>query len=65
VAKSLTDKEKDFLLSFVEGKPNRQNFDYSSYPAVKWKLININRLKEVNPTKHKEGVTKLANFLAQ
>ncbi|MDR1226812.1 MAG: nucleotidyl transferase AbiEii/AbiGii toxin family protein [Prevotellaceae bacterium] len=65
VGKSLTNKEKDFLLSFVEGKPNWQDFDYSSYPAVKWKLININRLKEINPTKHKESVNKLAIFFTQ
>ena len=63
VSSSLTDKEKDFLLSFVEGNPNWKDFDYSNYPAIKWKLLNINKLKQENPAKHRESVKKLENFL--
>ena len=42
----LTDSEKEFLLSFVSGTPNWKDFDYSKYPAIKWKQLNINRLKQ-------------------
>jgi len=60
---TLTDSEKDFLLSFVEGNPNWKYFDYSSYPAIKWKQLNIKKLKETNSIKFKESVRKLENIL--
>jgi predicted nucleotidyltransferase component of viral defense system len=63
VISSLNDNEKDFLLSFVEGNPNWKDFDYSKYPAIKWKQLNINKLKQSNPVKHRESVKKLENFL--
>ena len=59
---SLTDKEKDFLLSYAEGNPNWENFDYSKYPAIKWKQLNINTLKRENPIKFRESIKKLENL---
>ena len=56
---SLTDSNKLFLLSFANGTPDWADFDYSNYPAVKWKLLNINKLKMINSTKHIESVKKL------
>ena len=61
---SLTDNEKSFLLSFVEGSPNWKDFDYSKYPAIKWKQLNINKLKEDNSTKFRESVRKLENLIS-
>ena len=63
VNNSLTDKEKDFLLSFAEGNPDWKDFDYSKYPAIKWKQLNIKNLKQNNPIKFKESIKKLEDLL--
>lgn len=63
IQKSLTDSEKEFLLSFVSGNPNWKDFDYSKYPAIKWKQLNINKLKQENPIKFSESVRKLEDLL--
>jgi len=62
IQKSLTESEKEFLLSFVSGNPNWKNFDYSKYPAIKWKQLNINKLKQGNPIKFNESVRKLEDL---
>lgn len=63
IQKSLTDSEKEFLLSFVSGNPNWKDFDYSRYPAIKWKQLNINKLKQENSSKFSESVRKLEDLL--
>lgn len=63
IQKSLTGKEKEFLLSFASGNPNWKDFDYSKYPAIKWKQLNINKLKQENPIKFSESVRKLEDLL--
>ena len=63
IQETLTDSEKEFLLSFVSGNPNWENFDYSKYPAIKWKQLNIKKLKEENPIKFRESVRKLEDLL--
>jgi len=62
IQKALTDREKEFLLSFVSGNPNWKNFDYSKYPAIKWKQLNINKLRQENTIKFRESVRKLENL---
>lgn len=59
IQKSLTDSEKEFLLSFASSNPVWKDFDYSVYPAVKWKLLNISKLKRENPIKFRESVERL------
>lgn len=59
VNSSLTKEDKAFLLSIEKGEPNWNEYDFSQFPAVKWKLQNINTLKEQNPVKHKEFYEKL------
>ena len=63
IQKSLINSEKEFLLSFVSGSPNWKDFDYSKHPAIKWKQLNINKLKQENPTKFRENVRKLEDLL--
>ena len=58
VNNGFTDEDKDFLISFEEGNPDWTKCcagDLSEYPSVKWKLMNIEKLKSKNPTKHKDG----------
>ena len=63
---SMTETDREFLLSFENGEPDWEKCcagDLSRYPSVKWKLQNIAKLKMSNPQKHKEGVEKLRAFL--
>lgn len=60
---SLTKKDKDFLLSFAKGEPDWGKVDYGKYPAVRWKLLNINKLKESNAQKFKEQIAGLKQIL--
>ena len=65
VNNGFTDEDKDFLISFEEGNPDWTKCcagDLSEYPSVKWKLMNIEKLKSKNPTKHKQGIDKLHEF---
>jgi predicted nucleotidyltransferase component of viral defense system len=54
IKRSLTEKEREFLLVFSKGEPVWDTVDYSMYPAVRWKLINIRELKNNNPQKYRE-----------
>ena len=62
IQESLTDSDKEFLLSFVSGNPDWKDFDYSKYPAIKWKRLNINELKQNNPIKFRESVRKFEDL---
>ena len=59
-----SDKDKKFILSFKQGKPDWSLFvkDISQYPSIKWKLNNITNLLNNNPAKHQEMVEKLENL---
>jgi hypothetical protein len=59
VNKSLTDKDKAFLLAFTKGEPVWNEIDYSMFPAVRWKLLNIRKLRDSNPQKYKEQIELL------
>jgi hypothetical protein len=45
----------------VQGNPDWKDCNYSKYPAIKWKQLNINELKQANPFKFSESVRKLKN----
>lgn len=58
----LTEIDKEFLLSFEQGSPNWSLCcagNLSAYPSVQWKLLNIRKLKQLNPKKFQEGIDKL------
>jgi Domain of unknown function (DUF1814). len=63
VNESLTKEDKEFLLAFSKGEPAWTNVDYSKYPAIKWKLLNINKLREGDFCKHTEQVNLLQQTL--
>lgn len=52
IHQNLTDKDREFLLSFGAGTPNWKIYDFEHFPAVKWKLQNLTKLKNSNPEKH-------------
>ena len=60
-----TQQDFDFLLSFKSGKPDWElalDSNIANLPAVKWKLININKM---NGDKKAQAVDKLTNVLTQ
>ena len=59
IHENLTDEDREFLLSFENGSPDWGLFDFKDFPAVQWKLQNVNKLKETNPDKHGETLKKL------
>lgn len=63
INESLTLEDKKFLLAFSKGEPDWRKVDYSKYPAIKWKLLNINKLKEQNPQKFTEQINILEQIL--
>ena len=65
---ALTETDKDFIISFENGTPDWSKCcagDLSNYPSVKWKLNNINKLKETNLKKHQNGVERLIQFFGR
>ena len=59
----LTDDDKRFLVSFEKGEPDWDSVEYgyfAEYPSVKWKLLNIAKLKKDNPAKLQSGAKKLS-----
>ena len=68
VNSSLTDTDKEFLLSFEMGEPDWDKCsvgDLSKYPSVQWKLLNIDTLKKSNIKKFNQGITKLRTYLGK
>ena len=63
VKKALTGDEKKFLLSFKNRHPERKHLNLdgiNKLPAVKWKIINLARMK---PELHKKAYEKLEKYL--
>ncbi len=63
---NLNATDREFLLSFESGSPEWDkccNGDLSGFPAIQWKLKNIQNLKDTNSSKFNEGVEKLRKFL--
>lgn len=63
INKSLDYSKKQFLLSFKSINPNWQLLglpDIQHLPAVKWKLLNLKKMKQ---KKHTEAIIKLESVL--
>lgn len=66
INKRLTDNDKKFLVSFETGEPQWDLFPYTvlkDLPAIKWKLINIQRLKKENLVKHQQIIRNIESVL--
>ncbi|MDP3284384.1 MAG: nucleotidyl transferase AbiEii/AbiGii toxin family protein [Desulfobacterales bacterium] len=63
IAEELTIHEKQFIVSVKNGIPQWDLLGLEgveNLPAVKWKLLNIGKM---NPSKHKQAVRKLRDYL--
>jgi predicted nucleotidyltransferase component of viral defense system len=50
----LTEKDRKFLLSVKNLTPDWSIYDFERFPAVQWKLQNLQKLKTTNPQKHQQ-----------
>lgn len=60
---NLTSYDKQFLLNFKNLTPDWSHYDFSRYPAIMWKLQNLQTLKDRNPDKHQTLYNALEQFL--
>lgn len=54
IHENLTDSDKEFLLSVKSITPDWSIYDFQRFPAINWKLQNLQKLKDKNPDKHRE-----------
>ena len=52
VQQMLSDIEKEFLIGVHKVKPDWSLYNFEHFPSVRWKLMNLQKLKTNNPTKH-------------
>ncbi len=64
VSGNLTEKDKQFLLSINELKPDWSIYDFERFPAIRWKLINLQKLSESDPEKYRQQLEALGKTLA-
>jgi predicted nucleotidyltransferase component of viral defense system len=60
---SLTEEDREFLLSIKNLTPDWSIYDFERFPTVQWKLQNLRKLKEANPDKHREHYEALKRKL--
>lgn len=65
VQASLTDADIDFLIGFKSLEPDWSIYPYEQYPSIRWKQLNIQKLKDKNPQKYDKQVDRLRDFLNQ
>lgn len=61
----MSDSDKRFLISFERCEPEWASSDYAefaNYPSVKWKLLNLSKLKKTNPAKLHANAGMLAEI---
>jgi hypothetical protein len=62
----LDDKAMRFLLSLHDGDPDFEAIGLpqaASLPAVRWKLLNLAKLREQNPEKHSQQRQAILDML--
>jgi hypothetical protein len=60
---SLTKEDKAFLMSVKNLAPDWSVYDFERFPAVQWKLQNLQKLKTNNPEKHRTQYEALKDML--
>mgnify|MGYP001057350416 CR=1 FL=1 len=61
---SLSIEDKEMIIGFTEGRIVGEAMAWCQFPGVKWKLLNIERLKESNPEKFNHQVNLVKELLA-
>jgi hypothetical protein len=58
----VNDQDKEFILNFKRLTPDWTLYDLEDFPAIKWKLKNLENFKENNESGYKEAFDKLAGW---
>lgn len=59
----LTPQDKKFLLSVKNLTPDWNIYDFAKFPAVRWKLLNLETLRSKNPKKYQQQFDLLKEYL--
>ena len=59
----LTPEDKQFLLSVKNATPDWSTYDFEQFPAISWKMKNLENLKNNSAKKHKELYSALEDLL--
>lgn len=62
---NLNEYDIDFLIHFASANPDWSVYNFEEFPAVQWKLKNIEKLKAENPAKFEQRIEKLKTELNQ
>lgn len=60
---NLSTEDKKFLMSIKNLNPVWEIHDFENFPAVRWKLQNLEKLQKSNPQKHKKQADLLQKHL--
>lgn len=61
--KKLLEEDKEFLLSIKSLNPKWDIHDFEKFPAVRWKLQNLEKLQKSNAKKHRQQLDSLKKHL--
>lgn len=64
VRASLSEADKAFLFSLNRLASDWSIYDYQRFPAVKWKLLNLEKFKESSPEAYQQQLNELESVLA-
>ena len=64
IHEKLTARDKEFLLSVKNVRPDWRIYNFERFPAVQWKLQNLQKLKDTNPEKQREQYEALKKRLS-
>jgi len=62
ISRWFTARERDFLISFLQGEPNWDLFpipNLADLPAIQWRLLNIEKVKQNDPESHARQIKAL------
>lgn len=63
IKENLSEDDKKFLLSIKNLNPDWTIYDFRNFPNIAWKLENLQKLKDSNPSKHTMLSEKLKKTL--
>ena len=63
IHQGLNERDKKFLLSVNNLKPDWSIYDFQKFPSINWKLQNLQKLKDKNLDKHREQYEALKEKL--
>lgn len=62
ILKNLTNEDKAFLLAFNRLEPDWSKYDFQHFPSVRWKLFNLQKLRETQLDKYQAQCSLLVDI---